>query len=136
MQQLKNYSPYQFSIFRIILGSYLFIHFVSLLPYAAEIWSNAGMLADPSVNLTYGVFPNLLYSISSPLGVTIYVGVLSLLSVCFILGYQRSVISILLWYGWASLFDRNNLINNPGIPYIGWLLSLLLQSFRKENRFQ
>src|SRR4029077_11744770 len=28
------------------------------------------------------------------------------------------------WFGWACLFNRNNLINNPSIPYIGLLLLL------------
>lgn len=119
---MKTYSPYQFSIFRIILGSYLLIHFLYLIPYAGEIWSNTGMLPDPTANLTYGIFPNILYYISSATSVTIYVVILSLLSLCFLIGFQRPIISVLLWYGWASLFDRNNLINNPGIPYVGWLL--------------
>jgi len=119
---VKSYSPYQFSLFRIILGLYLLIHFLWLIPYAGEIWSSTGMLPDPSVNLTYGFFPNILNYIQESSGVKIYVVFLSLLSFCFTIGFQRPIISILLWYGWASLFDRNNLINNPGIPYVGWLL--------------
>jgi len=119
---MKLYSPYQYSIFRIILGLYLTIHFLYLIPYAAEVWSSFGMLPDASSNLTYGIFPNVLYIITSASGVTIYVGILALLSIFFMLGYQRQLVSILLWYGWASLFDRNNLISNPGIPYVGWLL--------------
>ena len=93
-----------------------------LIPYAGEIWSSAGMLPDPSANLTYGVFPNILYQITSSAGVTIYIIILTVLSVLFLIGFQRPIVSVLLWYGWASLFDRNNLINNPGIPYVGWLL--------------
>lgn len=38
------------------------------------------------------------------------------------MGYQRTIVSLLLWYGWVCLFDRNNLISNPGIPFIGWIL--------------
>jgi hypothetical protein len=30
----------------------------------------------------------------------------------------------LLWYGWACLFNRNVLISNPSIPYVGLLLLL------------
>lgn len=120
--RMNSYSPYQFALFRIILGTYLLIHFLLLIPYAAEIWSSIGLLPDASTNLTYGVFPNILYYVSSATGVTLYVGFLALLSVCFVIGFQRPLVSILLWYGWASLFDRNNLILNPGIPYVGWLL--------------
>lgn len=119
---MKTYSSYQFSIFRIILGIYLLVHFLFLIPYAAEVWSEIGMLPDPSINLTYGVFPNILNIISSATAVTAYIVVLAVLSFCFLIGFQRPIVSVLLWYGWASLFDRNNLINNPGIPYVGWLL--------------
>lgn len=119
---MKSYSPYQFSFFRIILGLYLMVHFIYLIPYASEIWSSQGVLSDPSLNLTYGYFPNILYSITSSVGVTIYVGLLTVLSFLFLIGFQRPIVSLCLWYGWASLFDRNNLINNPGIPYVGWLL--------------
>ena len=93
-----------------------------LIPYAAEIWSESGMLPDPQSNLTYGVFPNILYLITSATGITIYIILLTVLSILFLIGFQRPLVSVLLWYGWASLFDRNNLINNPGIPYLGWLL--------------
>lgn len=93
-----------------------------LIPYSAEIWSNLGLLSDASLNLTHGVFPNILNIFDAPLFVQIYVGVLAFLSVLFALGIQRPIVSLLLWYGWVSLFDRNNLISNPGIPFIGWLL--------------
>ena len=119
---MKTYSPYQFAIFRIILGIYLVVHFVMLIPYSAEIWSNIGLLSDASLNLTHGVFPNILNYFDAPLFVQIYVGVLAFLSLLFALGIQRPIVSLLLWYGWVSLFDRNNLISNPGIPFIGWLL--------------
>ncbi len=119
---MKRYSPYQFSLFRIILGTYLLFHFIFLLPYASEMWSNIGMLPDPSANLTYGYFPNILNLASSATSVTLYIAFLAILSFCFLIGFQRPMVSVLLWYGWASLFDRNNLILNPGIPYVGWLL--------------
>jgi predicted DCC family thiol-disulfide oxidoreductase YuxK len=30
--------------------------------------------------------------------------------------------AVLLWYGWACLFNRNIFIGNPGLPMVGWLL--------------
>lgn len=118
----RYYSPYQFSLFRILLGFYLFIHFVYLIPYASEIWSSNGILPEASLNLTYGFFPNLLNSLDSPIFVTVFVSTLALLSLLFCFGLQRNFLAIILWYGWACLFNRNNLISNPGIPFIGWLL--------------
>ena len=43
---------YQFTIFRILFGSYLFCHFMALLPYGTELFSDKGLLGDGSLNLT------------------------------------------------------------------------------------
>ncbi|MEE9437554.1 MAG: DCC1-like thiol-disulfide oxidoreductase family protein [Saprospiraceae bacterium] len=123
---MKYYAPYQFSFFRIFLGLYLCIHFFQLIPYAGEIWSNIGLLSDPTLNFTYGVFPNILYLIDGPIGVSLFVGLLLVFSILLVVGFQRQVVVFLLWYGWVCLFDRNNLINNPGLPYIGWILLSLV----------
>jgi len=119
---IRNISPYQFALFRIVLGAYLFIHFVMLLPYAAELWSNEGVLPQASLNLTYGLFPNILYCIDYPWFVVVFIGLLTLLSLMLVTGFKRNWVCLILWYGWACLFNRNNLISNPGIPFIGWLL--------------
>ncbi|MBI2270459.1 MAG: DUF393 domain-containing protein [Bacteroidetes bacterium] len=122
MRQLKTYSAYQFSFFRIILGVYLFIHFVMLFPYAVEMWSNAGLMPDASLNLTHGFFPNILNSSDSPFAVQLLVLLLIVCSLLFTFGIQRPIAAFVLWYGWVCLFDRNNLISNPGLPFIGWIL--------------
>lgn len=119
---MKSYSPYQFTFFRIILGTYLCFHFVDLIAYAPEIWSNVGLLPNPELNLTHGIFPNLLNYFDGPIQAQLFVGFLGILALLFLVGFQRPLISLLLWYGWVCLFDRNNLIGNPGIPYIGWIL--------------
>lgn len=124
-EQTKSYSQYQFTLFRIIFGLYLTLHFIFLIPYAADTWSEAGMLS-PENNFTYGLFPNILEIITSPIGVTLFVTVLAILSIALMIGYQRPIASLLLWYGWACLFHRNNFINNPGLQYVGWLLLLLV----------
>lgn len=122
LHAMKMYSPYQFALFRIILGIYLVFHFASLLPYATEMWSSAGILPRADLNLTHGVFPNLLNIMDSPLAVQLFVGTLLLLALLFLLGIQRRLVALLLWYGWVCLFDRNNLISNPGIPFVSWIL--------------
>lgn len=122
LQSMKNYSPYQFAFFRIVLGCYLIVHFAALLPYAAEIWSNEGVMPRTDLNLTYGYFPNLLNLFDSLFFVQLFLFFLTLLSGMFLLGIRRQVVSLLLWYGWVCLFDRNNLIGNPGLPFVGWIL--------------
>lgn len=117
---LRPVSPYHFAFFRMALGLYLLVHFVMLIPCAEELWGPEGMIAEPSLNLTGGVLP--LAWVNSPGVATGLVILLSLLGTALLLGWQRPMVSVLLWLGWASLFDRNNLISNPGIPYVGWLL--------------
>lgn len=119
------YPAYQFAMFRIIFGLYLLIHFLYLIPVSAEIWSNSGLISDVSFNLTYGAFPNILYLFDGTTSVTIFVSIVALLSFFIIIGFFRRTSALLLWYGWACLFHQNNLILNPGLPMVGWLLLAL-----------
>jgi hypothetical protein len=118
----ESYSSKQFIFFRAVLGTYLFFHFLFLFSYAAEMFSNEGIFGAANLNFTYGFFPNILNYCDSAFFVKIFIGILTLLSLLFIFGIQRRLVSILLWYGWACLINRNNMIINPGMPYIGWLL--------------
>ncbi len=114
-------SPRQFAAFRVLLGAYLCVHFVMLVPYAPELWSSAGMLADAALVPTHA-FPNLLAVLSAPLETQLFVSALAALALLFALGVWRRPVAVLLWYGWACLYTRNPLIANPGLPYVGWLL--------------
>jgi predicted DCC family thiol-disulfide oxidoreductase YuxK len=120
-----SYSPYQFALFRIVLGAYLTVHFAHLIPYAAEVWSGQGVLPDPSLLPSFGIFPNALFWLTSPAAATAFVGVLAVLSVLLMIGWARRPVAFALWYGWACLIGRNLFIGNPGIPFIGMLLLLL-----------
>lgn len=119
---MVKYPGYQFAIFRIYLGFYLLFTLLTSIPSSVDIWSNKGIIPRSENNLTYGVFPNILNHYDAPIQIKIFIVILSLLSFLFMLGYARRWISFLLWYGWACLLNRNNLILNPSIPYIGWLL--------------
>lgn len=120
-----HYPAYQFAMFRVIFGLYLLIHFLMLVPVAGEIWSHTGLISDVKFNLTYGVFPNILYIFDSTLAVTLFISIMALLSFFVMIGFFRRTSSLLLWYGWACLFHQNNLILNPGLPMVGWLLLAL-----------
>lgn len=119
---MKNYSEYQFSFFRILFGIYLTVHFLDLIPYGGEIFSREGTLRDPSLNFFHGLFPNALLLFDTPSGVTWFLAGLVVLSLFYALGLKRKLVSFFLWYGLACLFNRNNLISNPSLPYLGWLL--------------
>jgi hypothetical protein len=122
LQPLKPSDSYQFALFRIALGCYLIVHFAELLPYSTEIWSNIGLLPQASLNLTHGYFPNILNVFDAPAAIHAFLLFLLAAAILFLLGIQRRIASFALWYGWVCLFDRNNLINNPGIPFVGWIL--------------
>lgn len=123
---MKTTSPIQFTIFRIVFGIYLALHFGQLVPYGAELFGNRGVLADSRLNFTYGLFPNFLNHWDSPASIAAFLVALVLLALAFAAGFLRRAAAVLLWYGWACLFDRNNLINNPSIPYVGLILVLSL----------
>lgn len=124
MHQISRISAGQFAIFRIIFGAYLLQHFIGLLPVGAEVFSNAGVLADPRLSPTHGLLPNPLATAwgGSPAFVTAFIAVLAGLSLAFLLGVWRRFAALLLWFGWACLFNRNNLISNPSLPYVGLIL--------------
>lgn len=115
----------QFSFFRMVFGSYLCVHFLQLIPSSPDIWSRQGMLGNASLNFTYGRFPNILNILDTPTQIKIFTGLLVVLALMITVGYRRRLAALLLWYGWACLFHRNNLISNPGIPMVGWLLLAL-----------
>jgi predicted DCC family thiol-disulfide oxidoreductase YuxK len=112
----------QYSVFRIIFGVYLFIHFAMLLPWGAELFSNQGVLPDASASPLTRLFPNLLAIADSPSVVTALLIAAVVSAGCFVLGIFDRAAAILMWYVLACTFGRNPLIANPSLPYAGWLL--------------
>lgn len=114
----------QYSLCRFAFGILLLVHFSNLFPYAAELSSREGMLPDPRLSPLIRAFPNLLAVADSPLAVYIFLGITVLACLSFAAGALDRPSAILIWYVWACLLDRNPLIRNPGIPFVGWLLLL------------
>lgn len=112
----------QYSFFRVLFALYLFVHLLHLAPYAAELFSSAGVLPDASDSPAIGVFPNLLGLVDQPAFTTGFVLVGAALAVLLGVGLYDRAAAVLLWYVWACLFGRNPLISNPGLPYVGWML--------------
>jgi len=112
----------QYSLYRAIFGFYLVVHFVQLLPWSAELFSNRGMLPDADASPLYPLFPNLLFVADSPFVVGALVAAAVALSACFMIGAADRLAAVALWYVWACLYTRNPLIANPSLPFVGWLL--------------
>ena len=123
----------QYSVFRAVFGAYLFVHFVHLVPWSAELFSRDGMIGIASASPLYGLFPNPLFLWDSPMVATAMTVLGAGLSLSFATGFRDRIASVLLWFIWACLFTRNPLIGNPGLPYVGWLL--IAHSFLPRRPF-
>lgn len=112
----------QFSLFRFFLGMYLFIHFWDLIPWAPEIFSSEGMLANGSLSPIIHIFPNMFLMNDTPVFVqsVIISGLIgSMMLAC---GYKTKIAALWILYVLACLFGRNPLIANPALPYVGFML--------------
>ena len=112
----------QYSIFRILLGAYLFAHFVHLAPWAWELFSSEGMLPDSRQSPLFGVFANIFRLADTPGFVVAVVIAAAAASLLFLAGVADKWAAFFLWLVLASLFGRNPLIANPSLPYVGWML--------------
>lgn len=120
---MKNKWTYNYYLFfRLTFSVYLFIHFLTLLPFVTELFSNQGMLPNASLSPLFSIFPNILWINDSPAAV-IFLTLLGLLgSVCLFFGKGDRHACLILWYILTCFFDRNPFISNPSLPYVGWLL--------------
>jgi predicted DCC family thiol-disulfide oxidoreductase YuxK len=107
---------------RAALGTYLCVHFLWLLPWGTEVFSNRGVLPQASASPVLYLFPNVLALCDAPAFVTALLAVGAVLSVLFAAGKYDRVAAVVLWYVWACLFGRNPLIANPSLPFVGWML--------------
>lgn len=116
----------QFSLFRILLGIYLCIHFMDLVPWAPEVFSSEGMLSDGQLSPLIKLFPNIFLLNDSPVFVQLVIGIGALASVLLAAGVRVRVVACLIFYILACLYGRNPLIANPALPYVGFMLLSLL----------
>ena len=119
------------SIFAIYSIYYIF----AVWPYAVELFSNEGIVSEVHLNWTYGYFPNFLYLWDSPLAIHFTFLLRCFSSVCIFFRIRLFENGILSWYLWASLYDRNNLTEDPSLPYVGWTY-LAIAFFSKKTLLQ
>lgn len=117
----KKYSPHQFSIFRILLGFYLIVYFIRLIPFGTELFSSNGMVENVLMNWTSGVLPIIVY-LTHPVFITCLLSIMVILSISLVLGLFRRTSAILLWIGWMLLLNMNNFTGDPSLPFVGLLL--------------
>ena len=118
----NGWTANQYRLFRVLLGAYVFVHFAQLLPWASELFSNAGMLTDAAQSPLFGIVPNVLALVDTPPFVVGLVAAGGIAALAFTCGYHDKPAALFMWYVLACLFGRNPLIANPALPYVGWML--------------
>jgi hypothetical protein len=112
----------QYSLYRAFLGLFMTFHFARLMPWGVELFSSQGALALSTTTHSFGAFPNPLAFWNGPVGVSLFLGLGVLAGLLLTLGIQDRWAAVFLWFQWACLLDRNPLILNAHLPYLGWLL--------------
>jgi hypothetical protein len=112
----------QYSLYRLIFGTYLFIHFAELIAWGPELFSDRGVLPNPTLSPLAHLFPNVLALWDSAPFIQGLLALAAALSVLFAVGLWDKIAAVTIWYIWACLLGRNPLISNPSIPFVGWLL--------------
>ncbi len=116
----------QYSLFRALLGIYLFIHFTHLLPWSGELFSDQGVLPDGSLSPIFDRFPNLFAINDEPWFIQGCLAMAAAAALTFAFGWQDRIMALWMWLVLASLFGRNPLILNPSSPYVGFMLLALV----------
>jgi len=119
---MKWFGPTQFALFRILFGLYLTFHFFELLFVGKEVFSNEGVISNSQLLPGFGKIPLHIFKYDSPTEIRIFLASLVLCSIMFTIGLFRRIVSLIIFYGWISLLNRNPLISNPSLGYIGWIL--------------
>lgn len=118
----NNWTGGQYSIFRILFGAYLFVHFSYLAFWASDIFSNIGMIDDAELSPLIIAFPNILRFFDSPAVVTGLSIAAAITSLFFAAGKWDKIAAFFMWFMLACFVGRNPLITNPAMPYVGWML--------------
>src|SRR5690349_13932918 len=104
---MKEYQTLWDQICRATLGAYVFVHFASLVRWAPELFSSAGVLPKAADSLLIHLFPNVLATFDSPGFVTVLVFAGAGFSALFAAGIADRICAIALWYISACLLGRN-----------------------------
>ncbi|HJY83632.1 MAG TPA: HTTM domain-containing protein, partial [Candidatus Binatia bacterium] len=112
----------QYSLFRAIFGTYLFVHFVQFLLWGVGLFPNHGVPPQVSASPLISPFSHFLVLGDAPVFVNVLLGMAVGLSVLFVLGCYDRVAAVGLCFLWVCLFGRNSPIANPSLLYVGWLL--------------
>jgi predicted DCC family thiol-disulfide oxidoreductase YuxK len=118
----NGWSGGQYSLYRVLFGGYLFVHFGSLVAWGPELFSRVGLLPNPWASPLALLFPNVLTFWDSADFVRCLLVLAAGSGLLLAVGLWDRTAAVLIWYLNACFVGRNPLIVNPALPYIGWLL--------------
>lgn len=121
VKNCKAITAGHYSLIRVLIGSYLCVHFLHLLPYGKELFSSDGLL-PANLSPLLGIIPNPLESYDAPFLVSalLIAGAVGGFFIAIGRFDRMCSIAVAVLLGW--LYARNPLIANPSLPVIGWML--------------
>jgi hypothetical protein len=119
---LASFGEHHLAVARMTLGAYLLVHYLVLLPYAAETFGPGGVMPNVALNPAYPHGFTLLGWVDRPGAATLLVAVLAAVSLAYLAGFYTRTAAVLLFLGSHQLFHRNQLTLNPSLPCLGFLL--------------
>lgn len=116
-----------------ILGLYLTYHFLSLAPYAAEMFGATSWLTEENLpNKVFG-FP---FVLKSDAAISAYLVTLALSAGMLIWNRWTHLFSVYIWLGFIGLVSRNPFYYELTIDYLGWLcLSVAVLHWVKDSDY-
>jgi hypothetical protein len=115
-----------FIIFRIIFGLYLATHFGMMIPYANELFGPHGLLGGASANPFRAFWPNPLFTQSGDFLAPLFVIIATIGALFIAWGRSRRFSALIVALIHSCLLTACPLVSNPGLPYLGLLLWLLV----------
>lgn len=119
-------------LFRGVFGLFFFVQFGRLLPWAQALYGDQGVLGDVSLNPVAATLPPWWFTWSQGAGPELLLVGLMGLSLCVAVGLWPRLAALLLWAGWALLWQRNVFTLNPSMPFNGFLM-LSMAAFFPSN---
>ncbi len=112
----------QYSVFRLLLGAYLFVHFVRLTPWAWELFSSQGVIPGAWRSPLLGVFANF-FGLDDAFGLLIAVTIIAAAaSLLLVVGLADKWAAFYLCFALACLYGGDPFIAKQSLHYLGWML--------------
>ena len=119
---MNGWTGGQYSVFRVLFGLFLVVHFASLIRWGTELFSERGVLPRGSVSPLLHLFPNVLAVADGPPVVAALLVFGTIAGLLFAAGLYDRTAAVVAWYVLTCVFGRNPLIANPALPFVGWML--------------